>query len=43
MIDRAGMFQALGVSAVAAGIEASSRAEWCDQAAWFGAEVIAKL
>ena len=43
MIDRAGKFQDLGVSAVAAGIEASTRAEWCDHAARFGAEVIAKI
>jgi len=43
MIDRAGKFQALGVVAVAAGIEASSRAEWCDVAARFGTDVIAKL
>jgi probable F420-dependent oxidoreductase len=43
MIDRAGKFQELGVTAVAAGIQASSRAEWCDHAARFGAEVIAKI
>ena len=43
LIDSAARFEALGVSAVAANIMASTRSEWCDYAARFGAEVIAKL
>ena len=43
LVDRIGIFGEMGVSAVAAHIDGASRAEWCDNAERFGADVIAKL
>ena len=43
VIDRLGRYGELGVTGVAAHIEGRDRAEWCDNARRFGAEVIARL
>lgn len=43
IVDRAARFAEMGVYAVGMNIEGRSRAEWCDNAEKFGAEVIAKL
>jgi hypothetical protein len=42
-IDRAGRFTEMGVIATGMNIEGRTRAEWCDNAERFGAEVIAKI
>jgi probable F420-dependent oxidoreductase len=43
IVDRAGRFAAMGVSATGMNMEGRSRAEWCDNAERFGEAVIAKL
>ncbi len=43
IIDRAGRFSELGVVSVGINIEGRTRAEWCDNAEKFGADVIAKV
>jgi len=43
MIERIGQYRELGVSAAAVSIEGRTRAEWCEKAARFGDEVIARL
>jgi probable F420-dependent oxidoreductase len=43
MIDKLGELQALGASGAAVHIVGKTRAEWCDNAERFGAEVLAKL
>ena len=43
IIDRAGRFAELGLSAAGMNIEGRTRAEWCDNAEKFGADVIAKM
>lgn len=43
LIDRIGKLRELGVSGCAVHVLARSRAEWCDRAERFGAEVLAKL
>lgn len=43
IIDRAGHFAEMGVAAAGMNIEGRTRAEWCDNVARFGEEVIAKL
>lgn len=43
LVDRIGAIGEMGVSALAAHIDGATRAEWCDNAERFGAEVIAKL
>lgn len=43
LLDKIGQFKAMGVSGLAAHIDGETRAEWCDNAERFGAEVIAKL
>jgi len=43
LLEKIGKLCELGISTVGATIDGRSRAEWCDNAARFGAEVIAKL
>jgi len=43
LIDRIGRFRELGVSGAAIHIEGKTRAQWCDNAERYGAEVLAKL
>jgi probable F420-dependent oxidoreductase len=43
LIDRIGRYRDLGVSAVAVSVAGRTRREWCDNAAFIGAEVIEKL
>jgi probable F420-dependent oxidoreductase len=43
LIDKIGRLRGLGVSGVAVHMDGKTRAEWCDNAERFGANVIAKL
>ncbi len=43
LIDKIGKFKEMGVIGAGISIDGKTRAEWCDNAARFGAEVIAKL
>lgn len=43
LIDKIGQFKEMGVIGAGISFDAKTRAEWCDQAERFGAEVIAKL
>lgn len=43
LIDRIGRFHDLGVTAVGVSVSGRTRREWCDNAEFIGAEVIAKL
>jgi probable F420-dependent oxidoreductase len=43
LLDKAGEFQAVGATTVAAGMPGATRAEWIENAQRFGEEVIAKL
>ena len=43
LIEKAAHLKSMGVSTVAANITGSSRAEWCDNAERFGAEVLSRL
>lgn len=43
LIDRVGYYTELGVSGVAMHVDGRTRAQWCDNAERFGAEVLAKL
>jgi probable F420-dependent oxidoreductase len=43
LIDKVGMFKDMGVIGAGISIDGKTRAEWCDNAARFGADVIAKL
>ena len=43
LIERIGRYRELGISGAALHIEGKSRAEWCDNVARAGAEVLAKL
>jgi probable F420-dependent oxidoreductase len=43
IIDRIGKLREMGVSAAGAGVNGRTRAEWCDSAERFDAEVLAKL
>ena len=43
VIDRIGRYRELGVQGAATGIEGKTRAQWCENAARFGAEVLSKL
>jgi probable F420-dependent oxidoreductase len=43
VIDKIGELEALGAAGAAVHIEGKTRAEWCDNAARFGADVLAKL
>ncbi len=43
VIDRIGRYKQMGVTGVAVPLDGRTRAEWCDNAARFGAEVISKL
>jgi hypothetical protein len=43
VIDRVGRYRELGVQGAAMGVEGNTRAEWCDNAERFGAEVLSKL
>jgi probable F420-dependent oxidoreductase len=43
LVDRIGRYEELGVSAVAVPVSGRTRNQWCDNAAYIGAEVIAKL
>jgi probable F420-dependent oxidoreductase len=43
MLDRAGTLREMGVVAAGMNISGRTRAEWCDNVARFGAEVIARL
>jgi alkanesulfonate monooxygenase SsuD/methylene tetrahydromethanopterin reductase-like flavin-dependent oxidoreductase (luciferase family) len=43
MIDKIGELEALGATGAAVHIEGSTRAEWCDNAERFAADVLAKL
>jgi probable F420-dependent oxidoreductase len=43
LLEKIGKMRELGVSAVGATIDGRTRAEWCDNAERFGAEIIAKL
>jgi len=43
LIDKIGKMRELGIDTVGATIDGRSRAEWCDNAERYGAEIIAKL
>lgn len=43
LIDRIGQFEAMGVSGAAVHVGGRTRAEWCDNASRFAADVLAKL
>lgn len=43
LLERLGKLRQLGVVGAAVHIQADTRAEWCDHAARFGADVLAKL
>src|SRR5207247_34999 len=43
LIDKIGEYRAMGVSGAAVHIEGRTRAEWCDNAARFAADVLSKL
>jgi len=43
VVDRIGRYRELGVLGAATSIEGTTRAEWCDNAARFGAEVLALI
>ena len=43
IIDRVGQYAQLGITGAAMNIDGRTRAEWCDNAERFGAEVLAKL
>jgi probable F420-dependent oxidoreductase len=43
LIDKIGRFRELGVSGAAIHIEGSTRAQWCDNAERYGADVLSKL
>ncbi len=43
LIDKIGKFKEMGVIGAGISIDGKTRAEWCDNAARFGADVIAKL
>jgi probable F420-dependent oxidoreductase len=43
LIDKIGQFESMGVSCVAAGMDGRTRAEWCDNAERFAADVLAKI
>lgn len=43
LIDKIGRFKEMGVIGVGSTIDGNTRAEWCDNAERFGAEVIAKI
>jgi probable F420-dependent oxidoreductase len=43
LIDRIGRYRELGVTGTGIMVEGKTRSEWCDNAAFVGAEVIAKL
>ena len=43
IVDRAGQFAELGVSAVGMNIEGRDRAEWCDNVERFGEDVLSRL
>jgi probable F420-dependent oxidoreductase len=43
LLQKIGQFKELGVSGAAAHIEGATRAQWCDNAQRYGAEVLAKL
>jgi probable F420-dependent oxidoreductase len=43
LIDRIGQYEDMGIVGAAVGVDGRTRAEWCDNAARIGSEVIAKL
>lgn len=43
LLDRLGRYRELGISGAVSHIDGNTRSEWCENAQWFGAEVIAKL
>lgn len=43
LIDKIGRFRELGVSGAAVHVEGCTRAQWCDNAERYGAEVLSKL
>ena len=43
IIDRIGHYRDMGVTGLALNVQGRTRAEWCDNAAWLGAEVIQKV
>lgn len=43
ILDKLGRYRELGVAGAVTHIEGDTRSEWCDNAEWFGAEVLAKL
>jgi hypothetical protein len=43
LIDKIGAFKQMGVIGAGISIDGKTRAEWCDNAERFGADVIAKL
>ncbi len=43
LIDKIGYYKSLGIVGAAANVDGSTLDEWCDNAEWFGSEVIAKL
>lgn len=43
LIDRIGQYKEMGIAGAAVSIDGRTRAEWCDNAARVGADVIAKL
>jgi len=42
-VERIGKMRAIGVSGASVNVHAKTRREWCDQAEWFGTEVLPKV
>jgi hypothetical protein len=43
ILDKLGRFREMGINGAVTHIEGRTRAEWCDNAEWFGTEILAKL
>lgn len=43
ILDKLGRYRELGITGAVTHIEGDTREQWCDNAAWFGSEVLAKL
>lgn len=43
ILDKLGRYRELGITGAVTHIEGDTREQWCDNATWFGSEVLAKL
>lgn len=43
ILDKLGRYRELGITGAVTHIEGDTREQWCDNAAWFGSEVLARL